>query len=350
MSYSRVIFGNVSLLVKIPHLLCRNCETVPRASYGHQGLKTNHGSFVFRSEGIVCVTRCVRGGSPCGVVLKRQFHRREDHLHRRPGQGSRSKFVKLHSLDNFEQVSSKTRPLATQKQQVRRCQCSMADSEEITARKYAPKVKQPWAPKINFCPACGGAVEQRVPAGEQEPRAVCTNCSRVHYINPKMVVCCLVEHDGHVLLCKRRIEPCAGLWTLPGGYMELGESAPEGAIRETWEEANADVTVVAPYAHLDIPLIGQSYLVFRARFADKVAYGPGAESLETVLFKLDDIPFDSIAFSAVRVALEKYVEDARLGRYHVHLGVIDKRSGAAPNDPDGFSLKNYIAAPGESFC
>ena len=39
--------------------------------------------------------------------------------------------------------------------------------------------------------------------------------------------------------------------------MEIGESAAEGAIRETWEEANAEVEILSPFAQLDIPLIGQ---------------------------------------------------------------------------------------------
>jgi hypothetical protein len=93
--------------------------------------------------------------------------------------------------------------------------------------------------------------------GEDELRHVCSSCTYVEYLNPKMVVGCLVEHQGKVLLCRRALEPCSGLWTLPAGYLELHESSAEGAARETWEEARAKVTVLGPYAHLDIPVIGQ---------------------------------------------------------------------------------------------
>jgi ADP-ribose/FAD diphosphatase len=96
-----------------------------------------------------------------------------------------------------------------------------------------------------------------VPRGETERRHQCSSCSYIEYHNPKTVVGCLVEHEGKVLLCKRALEPCAGLWTLPAGYMELHESSAEGACRETWEEARAKVNVLGPYAHLDIPVIGQ---------------------------------------------------------------------------------------------
>ncbi|ONM23390.1 Nudix hydrolase 23 chloroplastic [Zea mays] len=111
--------------------------------------------------------------------------------------------------------------------------------------------------KIKFCPACGSPTKLAIPDGDEKMRAVCSSCGGVHYENPKMVVGCLVEHDNKVLLCRRKIEPAYGLWTLPAGYLEVGESAAEGASRETLEEACADVEIISPFAQLDIPLIGQ---------------------------------------------------------------------------------------------
>lgn len=156
-----------------------------------------------------------------------------------------------------------------------------------------------------------------------------------------MVVGCLVAHEDKVLLCKRSIEPSSGLWTLPAGYMELGESAVEGAVRETWEEATAEVDVQGLFAHLDIPRIGQSYIIFRAKLKTP-HFAPGHESLECALFKLDEIPFEQIAFSSIRVALNMYVEDFKAGTFRVHHGVIDKRPGASPSDPLGFSVRDHI--------
>ena len=52
-----------------------------------------------------------------------------------------------------------------------------------------------------------------------------------------------MEHQGRLLLCRRAIQPCRGLWTLPAGYLELGEGSAAGAARETWEEASARVEV-----------------------------------------------------------------------------------------------------------
>ncbi|PIA53136.1 hypothetical protein AQUCO_00900030v1 [Aquilegia coerulea] len=111
--------------------------------------------------------------------------------------------------------------------------------------------------KVYFCQWCGSPTKQDIPDGDDKSRAICTSCAKVTYQNPKMVTGCLVEHDDKVLLCKRKIPPSYGLWTLPAGYMEMGESAVEGATRETWEEAGAEVEVMSPFAQLDIPLIGQ---------------------------------------------------------------------------------------------
>ncbi|KAJ6967466.1 metal tolerance protein C2 [Populus alba x Populus x berolinensis] len=117
------------------------------------------------------------------------------------------------------------------------------------------------ARKINFCQWCGGQTKHDIPDGEEKMRAICTVCEKISYQNPKMVVGCLIEHDNKVLLCKRNIQPSHGLWTLPAGYLEIGESAAEGAIRETWEEARAEVEVMSPFAQLDIPRLARALLI-----------------------------------------------------------------------------------------
>ncbi|BDA50853.1 probable phosphatase NudJ at N-terminal half [Coccomyxa sp. Obi] len=197
----------------------------------------------------------------------------------------------------------------------------------------------------NFCRKCGGPIVMRVPPGETELRNVCSKCSYVDYYNPKLVVGCIVEHEGRLLLCRRAIEPCKGLWTVPAGFLEMGESSAAGAARETWEEANARVEILAPYAHWDIPVIGQAYILFRARLAPPFEFGSGTESLETRLFPPHEVPFEKIAFSSVATALRFYVSDLEAGCFHVHHGVIEKAKGSAPNDPGTFVLKDHFAIP-----
>nr|XP_017254826.1 PREDICTED: nudix hydrolase 23, chloroplastic isoform X2 [Daucus carota subsp. sativus] len=178
--------------------------------------------------------------------------------------------------------------------------------------------------KINFCQWCGGSTKHEIPDGEEKTRAICTLCGKIAYENPKMVVGCLIEHENKVLLCKRNIQPSHGRWTLPAGYMEMGESATEGAVRETFEEAGAEVQVLSPFAHLDIPRIGQTYIIFLAKLKTP-HFSPGPESSECRLFALDDIPFDSLAFSSMVVTLNLYIEDLKIGRPKFHYGIINKR-------------------------
>ncbi|KAL9259814.1 Nudix hydrolase 23, chloroplastic-like protein [Drosera capensis] len=155
------------------------------------------------------------------------------------------------------------------------------------------------------------------------------------------VVGCLIEHENKILLCKRKIQPSYGLWTLPAGYLEIGESAVQGAMRETQEEAGAEVDVISPFAHLDIPLIGQTYVIFLAKLK-KPQFSPGPESIECRLFSLEDIPFDSLAFSSMLVTLKLYIEDMKAGRLRFHYGVIDKRSGTSPSDIHAYTLDDQL--------
>jgi len=199
--------------------------------------------------------------------------------------------------------------------------------------------------KSNFCRMCGSKMIGRKPEGEREWRHVCSNsnCGYIDYFNPRMVVGCIVEHHGKILLARRAIEPCRGKWTVPAGYMELHESTAEGAARETREEVNAEVQVLAPYCHWDIPMIGQAYILFRAQLAHPYTFSPGSESLETALFDPKDIPYDSLAFSSVALSLKYYLEDAASGKWRMHHGVIDKQPGSGPNDPGTFYLRDHMS-------
>ncbi|KAI3474533.1 hypothetical protein Pfo_029448 [Paulownia fortunei] len=197
------------------------------------------------------------------------------------------------------------------------------------------------ARKINFCQWCGGSIKYGIPDGEDKPRAICTHCAKITYENPKMVVGCLIEHQDKILLCKRKIQPSLGLWTLPAGYLENGESAAEGAIRETWEEANAEVEALSPFAQLDIPLIGHIYTIFLANLKSP-NFSPGPESLECQLFALEDIPLDSLAFSSMLVTLKLYIEDRKVGSPKFHYATINKRPGTGPSEIHAYTLGRHL--------
>lgn len=173
---------------------------------------------------------------------------------------------------------------------------------------------------IKFCPECGAPVELRIPADDNRERHVCTVCTTIHYQNPKMIVGAIPEwEDGRILLCRRAIEPRHGLWTLPAGFMENGETTLEAAARETQEEANAQVQVGDLYSLYNIPYINQVYMLFRARLLN-LDFSPGIESLEVELFAENEIPWDTMAFRAVSMTLKNYFSDRKAGHYKFHIG------------------------------
>jgi len=174
---------------------------------------------------------------------------------------------------------------------------------------------------IKFCNACGSAVTHRIPEGDSLARAVCDSCGAIHYVNPKIVVGCLPVLGDRILMCKRAIEPRYGLWTLPAGFMEVNESASEGAAREALEEANAKVEIEDLYTVYSIPHISQVYMMFRARLLDPDV-SPGIESLEVKLVTEDEIPWDQLAFAMVRRTLEHFLEDRKRGVFVPRFGDI----------------------------
>ena len=172
---------------------------------------------------------------------------------------------------------------------------------------------------MNFCSHCGTQVRIEVPPGDNRLRHICPACGAIHYHNPKMVVGCIPVWGDKILLCKRAIEPRYGLWTLPGGFMENGETVVEGAMRETLEEAGARVEVQDLHTMISLPDISQVYLMFRARLLD-LDFHPGEESLEVALMSEAEIPWGQIAFRTIHNTLENYFADRKTGDFHLHVG------------------------------
>jgi len=150
-----------------------------------------------------------------------------------------------------------------------------------------------------------GPTLERTPAGDDRPRLVCEDCGFVNYVNPKIVVGAVSTWDDKFLLVKRAIEPRRGYWTIPAGFLEVGETVEAGAVRETWEEARAHIKVDALLGVYSIIRIAQVYLVFRAHMTS-AAHTPGLESEEAALLAWQDIPWDELAFPSVRWALEHF--------------------------------------------
>jgi ADP-ribose pyrophosphatase YjhB (NUDIX family) len=171
--------------------------------------------------------------------------------------------------------------------------------------------------KIKHCRACGAAVAYRIPPDDNRERAVCPACGTIHYENPLNVVGTVPYWGDQVLLCKRNIEPRYGFWTLPAGFMELGETTAQGAARETDEEAGAHIELGPLFTVMNVVRVGQVHLFYLARLLD-TEFNPGPESIEARLFREDEIPWDEIAFRTVRDTLRCYFADRRAGQFGIH--------------------------------
>ncbi|MEO1015807.1 MAG: NUDIX hydrolase [Pseudomonadota bacterium] len=149
--------------------------------------------------------------------------------------------------------------------------------------------------------------DERVPDDDDRPRSVCGTCGFVDYKNPKIVVGSVATREGRILLCRRAIEPRKGYWTLPAGYLEVNESVEDGARREAYEEARAQLELDRVLAVYSVERISQVQIMFRARLADP-DIAPGPESLEVGMFAWADIPWADIAFPTVGWALRHWRE------------------------------------------
>lgn len=177
---------------------------------------------------------------------------------------------------------------------------------------------------MKYCSNCGAAVELKVPPGDDRERFFCPACETVHYQNPRMVVGCLPEWEDKLLFCRRRIEPQAGKWTLPAGFLENGETVADGAARETLEEACARIDGLVPFALFNLSFVNQVYLMFRGRLVER-AFAPGQESLEVELLGEAEIPWDELAFPVIRETLKLYLADRSKGKFEFHLADIHRQ-------------------------
>ena len=173
---------------------------------------------------------------------------------------------------------------------------------------------------MKYCCECGASMERVVPEGDNRPRAMCGSCDHIAYVNPRIVAGCVPFLGDSILMCRRAIEPGYGCWTLPAGFMEVGESLEGAARRELWEEAGARVEFGPLFAIVDLIHAEQVHFFYTGEMSAP-RFTAGEESLEVRLFDMKDIPWEDIAFSSVRFALKKFIADRETSVEGLHHAV-----------------------------
>jgi ADP-ribose pyrophosphatase YjhB (NUDIX family) len=176
---------------------------------------------------------------------------------------------------------------------------------------------------MKYCSQCGKEVVLKVPPDDKLPRFVCEACGTIHYQNPRMVVGCVPEWAGNILLCLRAIEPRRGYWTLPAGFMENHETLEGCAQREAHEEALADVRIGSLLSVINVPHASQVHVFFRAELVGG-RFGVGHESMDAALYAQADIPWPELAFPSVEFTLRRYLADREAGRESSHLTTVER--------------------------
>ena len=177
---------------------------------------------------------------------------------------------------------------------------------------------------MKYCGVCGSVTVKKIPEGDNRERDCCENCGAIHYSNPKIICGTLPVKDGSVLLCKRAIEPRYGKWTLPGGFLENGETVSQGAFRETLEETDTEVKMGDLYSIFNVPQINQVYMLYMAEVVYE-DYSSTSESLEVKFFNEEEIPWDELAFPFVPIVLKNYFSDLKAGTYPLTTHTIERR-------------------------
>ncbi len=164
-------------------------------------------------------------------------------------------------------------------------------------------------PPPRYCTRCGHFIVERYIESEARRRFCCESCGAIHYENPRVVSSVIVEHGGRTLLQQRAMDPRRGYWTFPGGFLEVGETPEEGALREAKEEVGLEVALTGlqgVYARTDAGIV---LVVYTGISASDAAFVGDAESTDVRWYASDDIPWADLAFDTTEAALRDWIRN-----------------------------------------
>jgi len=158
---------------------------------------------------------------------------------------------------------------------------------------------------LAFCPRCSAGLIASAVRGAR--RLTCPQCHYIIYSNPAPVTATIVEQDSGLLLVRRKYDPGRGLWCLPTGFIETGETPEESAVREVREESGLDVELTGIYDSWSTDEDPRTPVVCFA-FTARVIGGDlraGDDASEAAFFSLDAPP-RGLAFETHRRVIARY--------------------------------------------
>jgi len=151
------------------------------------------------------------------------------------------------------------------------------------------------------------------------PRWTCSACAQVHHDHPSIMLTCFVACGRKLLWIQRKLDPRAGFWAIPGGFMEAGETTAEGTARELWEETGIrlDPNSLEFYMTGTITFINQVYIAYRA-VTDSEDCAPGIEAIDAAFYSREECPWDQVAYPEVNDSIRRAYDDLERGEFGVY--------------------------------
>ena len=175
---------------------------------------------------------------------------------------------------------------------------------------------------MSFCYRCGNPLEMRIPAGDDQQRQCCTACDHVHYINPRILVSCMIYSGSKILWIRRGLEPCKGLWAMPAGFMEQGESLQQAAVRELKEETGLEIAPGDLQLSVlsSLTFIDEVYIVFRCRHEEVALTPPNDEIMDIAWLEESEVPWGDLAYQDTEPFMRNFYCEVTGGKFGTYLG------------------------------
>ncbi len=180
---------------------------------------------------------------------------------------------------------------------------------------------------MGYCYHCGHELILQRPPEDDRLRETCPQCHHIHYTNPRILVSCIVHSDSKILWIRRGLSPGKGLWAMPAGFMEQGESLQQAAVRELSEETGliVDPNQLNLCVLSSLTFINEVYVVFRCFHPECDLTPPSNEVQQLAFLTVGNAPWESLAYPDTENYMRDFYRDIATGDFNTYLGEFSRR-------------------------